>query len=78
MMSAKRTAASTPCRRTGCSVTSAQSSGVPAISKKPCRSRSARYSGSERPGLPHEPDRRALGRLAPQRADEEGGTMTGG
>ena len=49
MMSAKRTAASTPCRRTGCSVTSAHSSGVPAISKKPCFSRSARYSGSERP-----------------------------
>ena len=49
MMSAKRTAASTPCRRTGCSVTSAHSSGVPAISKNACFSRSARYSGSERP-----------------------------
>ena len=33
MMSAKSTAASTPCRRTGWSVTSAQSSGVPASSK---------------------------------------------
>ena len=30
-------------------VTSAHSSGVPASSKKPWRSRSARYSGSERP-----------------------------
>ena len=49
MMSAKSTAASTPCRRTGCSVTSAQSSGVPASSKNEWRSRSARYSGSERP-----------------------------
>src|SRR5712691_9621001 len=49
MMSANITAASTPCRRTGWSVTSAHSSGVPATSKKPCRSRIARYSGSERP-----------------------------
>ena len=49
MMSAKRTAASTPCRRTGCSVTSAQSSGVPATLEEPWRSRIARYSGSERP-----------------------------
>ena len=49
MMSAKRTAASTPSRRTGWSVTSAQSSGVPPSSKNEWRSRSARYSGSERP-----------------------------
>src|SRR4029079_11304167 len=49
MMSAKSTAASTPWRRTGCSVTSAQSSGVPATSKKEWRSRIARDSGSERP-----------------------------
>ncbi len=49
MMSANITAASTPCRRTGCNVTSAQSSGVSATSKKPWRSRIARYSGSERP-----------------------------
>ena len=48
-MSAKITAASTPWRRTGWRVTSAHSSGVPATSKKPCRSRIARYSGSERP-----------------------------
>ena len=34
MMSANITAASTPCRRTGSSVTWAQSSGVPATSKK--------------------------------------------
>ena len=49
MMSANITAASTPCRRTGCSVTSAQSSGVCATSQNECRSRIARYSGSERP-----------------------------
>ena len=49
MMSANITAASTPCRRTGWSVTSAHSSGVPATSQKLWRSRSARYSGSERP-----------------------------
>ena len=49
MMSANITAASTPWRRTGCSVTSAQSSGVCATSQKECRSRIARYSGSERP-----------------------------
>ena len=49
MMSANITAASTSWRRTGWSVTSAQSSGFEAISKKPCVSRSARYSGSERP-----------------------------
>ena len=49
MMSAKRTAASTPWRRTGWSVTSAHSSGVCATSKNECRSRIARYSGSERP-----------------------------
>ena len=49
MMSANMTAASTPCRRTGCSVTSAHSSGVFATSQKECCSRTARYSGSERP-----------------------------
>ena len=48
-MSANITAASTSCRRTGCSVTCAQSSGVFATSKNACRSRTARYSGSERP-----------------------------
>ena len=49
MMSANITAASTPCRRTGCNVTSAQSSGVLPTSKKSYRSRNARYSGSDRP-----------------------------
>ena len=48
-MSANSTAASTPWRRTGWSVTSAQSSGVFATSKKEWRSRSSRYSGSDRP-----------------------------
>ncbi len=49
MMSANITAASTSWRRTGCSVTSAQSSGCRAISNSPYRLRSSRYSGSERP-----------------------------
>ncbi len=49
MMSAKSTAASTPCRRTGWSVTSAHSSGWRQISKSPNRWRTARYSGSDRP-----------------------------
>ena len=49
MMSANITAASTSCRRTGCNVTSAQSSGWRAISNNPYRLRSSRYSGSERP-----------------------------
>ncbi len=49
MMSANITAASTPWRRTGCSVTSAHSSGVPATSQNEWRSRIARYSGSDRP-----------------------------
>ena len=49
MMSANITAASTWWRRTGWSVTSAQSSGVPATSQKEWRSRIARYSGSDRP-----------------------------
>ena len=71
MMSANITAASTPCRRTGCSVTSAQSSGcrddleerVPLADRAVLRQRA--------PGLAHEPDRRALDRLAPAGADEE-------
>ena len=49
MMSANITAASTSWRRTGCSVTSAHSSGFSATSKNEWRSRRARYSGSDRP-----------------------------
>ena len=50
MMSANITAASTSCRRTGCSVTSAQSSGRRGRPRRSVwRSRIARYSGSERP-----------------------------
>ena len=49
MMSVNITAASTSCRRTGWSVTSAQSSGWATMSKSPKRLRSSRYSGSERP-----------------------------
>src|SRR5206468_11123597 len=49
MMSANITAASTPWARTGCSVTSAQSSGCRQTSKSPYCFRSSRYSGSDRP-----------------------------
>ena len=49
MMSANITAASTRWRRTGCSVTSAVSSADRLTSKNACRSRTARYSGSDRP-----------------------------
>ncbi len=44
-MSAKRIAASTPRRSTGCSVTSAAASGLLHSSRKPSRARTARYSG---------------------------------
>ena len=71
MMSAKITAASTSCRRTGCSVTSAVSSADWLISKKPCRSRSRAVLGKRAPRLPHEPHRGALDGLAPRRADEQ-------
>ena len=65
MMSANMTAASTPCLRTGCNVTSAHSSGVPATipegvalaDRAVLRQRPAR--------LAHEPHRGALDRLAP-------------
>ena len=49
MMSANITAASTSWRRTGWSVTSAQSSGSSQTSKSVCVFRISRYSGSERP-----------------------------
>ena len=48
-MSLKKIAASTPCRRTGCSVISLASSGVRQASSMLVPARSARYSGSERP-----------------------------
>ena len=70
-MSAKITAASTPCRRTGWSVTSAVSSAERLISKNPCRSRSSPVLGQRAPRLPHEPHRRPLDWLAPRGADEQ-------
>ena len=48
-MSAKRIAASTPSFSTGSTVTSAATSGVRQSSRKPSRSRIARYSGRKRP-----------------------------
>jgi hypothetical protein len=49
VMSAKTIAASTPSRRTGCRLTSAQSAASATMSVKRARSRIARYSGRERP-----------------------------
>ena len=65
VMSAKRIAASTPRRRTGWSVTSAQSAGSRVISMSDAGSRMARNSGSDAAGLAHEPDGRGVDRLAP-------------
>ena len=65
MMSANITAASTPWRRTGCSVTSAQSSGLPADLEEVVALADLPVLGQRAPGLAHEPDRRALDVLAP-------------
>ena len=70
-MSAKSTAASTPCRRTGWSVTSAQSSGVLGDLEERVALAERAVLRQRAAGLAHEPHRRALDRLAPQRADEE-------
>ena len=48
-MSLNRIAASTRCRRTGCRVISAASSGVRQASSIPVPPRTSRYSGSDRP-----------------------------
>jgi len=48
-MSEKRIAASTPWRRTGCSVTSVTSAGSRQASSMGTAARTARYSGNERP-----------------------------
>ena len=71
MMSANITAASTPWRRTGCSVTSAQSSGVPATSKKRVALADRAVLGERAARLAHEPHRRPLDRLAPCGAHEK-------
>ncbi len=70
-MSANSTAASTPWRRTGWSVTSAQSSGVSGDLEEGVPLADRPVLGQRAAGLAHEPDRRALDRLTPQRADEE-------
>jgi hypothetical protein len=49
MMSEKRIAASTPCRRTGWRVISVTRSGRVQASSMPIPARTARYSGSDRP-----------------------------
>ena len=70
-MSANITAASTSWRRTGCSVTSAQSSGSRQTSKSVVPLADLAVLRQRAAGLAHEPDRRALDRLAARRADEE-------
>ena len=71
MMSANSTAASTPCRRTGCSVTSAHSSGVAATSKNAVTLAQRAVLGQRAARLAHEPHRRALDRLARARPGRE-------
>ena len=71
MMSANITAASTPCRRTGCNVTSAQSSGVLPTSKNVVPLAQRAVFGQRPTGLAHEPHGRPLDGLAPRSADEQ-------
>ena len=71
MMSANITAASTPWRRTGCSVTSAQSSGVLRDLEERVPLADRAVLGQRAARLAHEPDRRPLDRLAPRGAHEE-------
>ena len=70
-MSENRIAASTPSRATGCSVISHASSGVRQQVRKSWRSRMRAVLGQVASRLPHDPDRRALDRLAPARAQEQ-------
>ena len=67
-MSANMIAPSTPSRRTGCRVTSAQSAASRTISTSPARSRTARYSGSARPAC--RMNHTGWHRLAPVRPQE--------
>ena len=71
MMSANSTAASTSCRRTGCSVTSAQSSGVPATLEEPVTLADRAVLRQRAARLAHEPHRGALDGLAAQRTNEK-------
>ena len=71
MMSAKITAASTPCRRTGCSVTSAQSSGRAAELEEVVPLAQRPVLGQRATRLAHEPHRRPLDGLAPRGAHEQ-------
>ena len=71
-MSLKKTAASTPCRRTGCRVISATRSGRMQDSSMGMPSRSFRYSGSERPAWRMNHTGRVRHGLAPAGADEGG------
>ena len=78
-MSENRIAASSAMRRSGCSVTSAASSGVLHSSRKSCLSAQRPVLGQVAAGLAHEPDGRAVDGLAAAGAEEAvvGGVGTG-
>ena len=69
-MSLKKIAASTPWRRTGCSVISLASSGVQAGVEHRGADAQLAVLGQGAPGLAHEPDRRALGPVTAQGSDQ--------
>ena len=71
MMSANITAASTSWRRTGCSVTSAHSSGCAADVEEAVALADRAVLGQRPAGLPHEPHRCPLDRLSPAGSDEK-------
>ncbi len=89
-MSLKKMPASTPCRRTGCRVISAASSGVRQASSIAWPTRSSRYSGSERPAWRMNQTGRVSGRVpriaassgesatTPERSGWVGGRASGG
>ena len=73
MMSANITAASTPCTRTGSSVTSAHSSGCRQTSNSAVPLADLAVPGQRATGLAHEPDGRPLDGLEASRSDQQRG-----
>ena len=71
MMSANITAASTPCRRTGCKRHLRAELRRPGDLEEAVALADRAVLRQRAPGLSHEPDRRALDRLAPCSPDEE-------
>ena len=70
-MSANITAASTPWRRTGCSVTSAVSSADRFDLEERVPATNLAVLGKRPSGLAHEPDRRPFDRLSPRGSHEQ-------